>query len=453
MKTSKQLKEERVELEDKLDALGEAAKKSALTAEQKTEFDSTVEKIEELDKDIARTEKIEAREKSKASQKLNEQAAAVGAVQDNASEVKEMNKISKKYSFARAVQSVFKSKNIDGYDGVEREMFEEAQHEAKIAGIALEGNIALPSKFVQFPKKKSLLDVATEGTDAVYTEFGGLIPILRPNPVLSQLGVSPMTGLQGNVQFTRQNGDVSYAFETETSDLNETTPTLDNISLSPKRFGGYLDVSNQFLIQAPWVVEPWLRAQLETRYALTVDTQGLVADGSSNQCTGIINYSGVNVISTGTGSANDMTWGALLEFIRATKVANARIGSTGWLTNADGEFALARTPMQSGGSEGNFIYKMDGRLVGRQFQTSQLIPSTFSEGGQTDLVGMIYSSRWESLLIGIWGGLDMLFDPYTQALGGKKRFVVNAFMDVDVEQPLEFAICKDWDATDLPAIT
>jgi len=49
--------------------------------------------------------------------------------------------------------------------------------------------------------------------------------------------------------------------------------------------------------------------------------------------------------------------------------------------------------------------------------------------------------------------MDLLVDPYTQRLGGKVRFVVNAFMDVDVEQPLEFAICKDWDASDLPALT
>lgn len=453
MKTLKQLKEERVEAENKIEALVKAAETGDLTADQKSQFDALEKEIENLDGEIKRAESIEARSKAIAKSKLVSEAAALpGAPQDDESEIKELNKISKRYSFAKSVQNIIKTKKLDALDGVEAEMFEEAQIEAKAANISLGGNIAIPSKFIQIGKRK-LLSVTTEGTDAVYTEFGGLIPILRPDPILSQMGATFYTGLQGNVQWTRQNGDVALAFETESSDVDETTPTLDNISVDPHRFGGYLDVTNKFLIQAPWVVEPWLRAQLEARYALTIDTQGLTGTGSGNAPTGLLNYSGVNVVSLGNPNGGDMTYGALLEFIRSTKAAYARNGRAGWLTNADGEFALARTPFQSGGIEGNFIYKMDNKLIGRNFNTSQLIPSTLTEGTQSDLVGMIYSSRWESLIIALWGGMDLLFDPYTQALGGKKRFVVNAFMDVEVEQPLEFAISKDWDATDVPALT
>jgi hypothetical protein len=447
----KQKREERAEKIELYEALVEAAGSRELTKEENDQETTLDTEIKALNKEIEQLERIETNRKANA--KLKSEKDAVGAPQDDAAELKEMNKISRNYKFSRVIQNIFHKKDVGAVDGLELEMFQEAAKEAKECGIALEGNIAIPSRFMQIGAKKRLLDVATEGTDAVFTEYGGLIPILRPDPICASLGVTFMTGLRGNVQFPRQNGDVAYAFETEASDVNETTPTLNNISLSPKRFGGYVDVTQQFLNQSVFVVEPWIRAQLEARYALTLDTQGLVGTGASNSCTGVINYSGVNTVSLGSGSANDMTWGALLEFIRATKVANARRGRSGWLTNANGEFALARTPMQSGGLEGNFMYKMDGKLAARPFNTSELIPSDYSEGGQTDLVGMIYSSRWESLIIGTWGGLDLLFDPYTQALGGKKRFVVNAFMDVEVEQPLEFAVSTDWDATDLPAIT
>lgn len=460
MKTLKQLLEDRVEKEKRFSDLVEKAKKEALTDAEKKELDAIETELKALDTEIEKLEAIEAREKKIAGRMMDANRTIPGAPQDDAAEIKEMNRISKEYSFAKSAQNIFRTKKLDALEGVEAEMFEEAHNEAKSAGISLTGNIAIPQKFIRLAgydqhgrRATKLLDVTTEGTDAVYTQYGGLIPILRPDPVVSRLGISYRPGLQGNVQWTRQNGDVSYAFETESSDVNETTPTLDNISVSPKRFGGYVDVTNQFLIQAPWMVESWLREQLEVRAALTYDTQTLVGDGTSNSCVGVINYSGVNVISTGSGSANDMTWGLLLEFIRSTKVAFARNGNAGWLTNANGEFALARTPMQSSGVEGNFIYKMDGRLVNRPFITSELIPSNYSEGAQSDLVGMIYSSRWQSLILATWGGVDILFDPYTQALGGKKRFVVNCFMDVEVEQPLEFAICKDWDATDLPAVS
>lgn len=452
MKTVKQLTEERVEIEDKIETLVKAAEKAELTKEQKDQWTQLKSEIESIDKDLKLAQEIEDEGKKIASRKLATTRTIPGAPQDHEAEIKEMNNISKAYSFAKTAQKIFNTKKLDALEGVEAEMFQEAHEEAKAAGISLSGNIAIPAKFMQIGRRK-LLDVATEGTDAVYTQYGGLIPILRPDPITAQMGITVRSGLQGNVQWTRQNGDVSYAFETESSDVNETTPTLDNISVSPKRFGGYVDVTNQFLIQAPWVVESWLREQLEVRAALTYDTQVIAGDGSSNSCTGILNYSGVNVISLGSGSANDMTWRALLEFIRTTKVAFARNGKSGWLTNANGETALAATPMQASGIEGNFIYKMDGKLVARPLLTSELVPSNFSEGAQSDLCGMIYSSRWASAILATWGGVDILFDPYTQALGAKKRFVVNCFMDVEIEQALEFAICKDWDATDLPAIT
>jgi HK97 family phage major capsid protein len=457
--TIKEINEKHSEASEKMDALIEAGKKAAFTKEQKKEFDDLEAEIKELEADKVRLEKIEAREKAKAKAEIQASKGAVGPVQDNESEIKEMNKISKAYSFAKSAQKIFQTKKLDVLEGVEAEMFQEAHEEAKVAGISLSGNIAIPAKFLQVGRRtKAPLSVSAEGTDAVYTTYGGLIPILRPDPIVAQLGITVMSGLQGNVQWTRQNGDVAYAFETESSDVDETTPTLDNISVSPKRFGGYVDVTNQFLIQAPWVVEGWLRSQLETRAALTYDTQTIAGTGASNSCTGILNYSGVNVITLGSGSANDMTYRALLEFIRLTKIANARNGRTGWLTNANGETALSATPMQGSGVEGNFIYKMDGKLIGRPFMTSELVPSDLTDTAgsataQTDLCGIIYSPRWESAILATWGGVDILFDPYTQALGGKKRFVVNCFMDVEIEQPLEFAVCLDWDATDLPALT
>jgi HK97 family phage major capsid protein len=207
------------------------------------------------------------------------------------------------------------------------------------------------------------------------------------------------------------------------------------------------------LKQSVFVLEPWLRRILQERYALTVDDAVIDGAGTGDEPTGIFNYVGVNVLSLGTGSANDMTYASILEMIRLTKSANARNGNSGWLTNANGEFCLARTPVQSSGVEGNMIYKMDGNLIGRRFLTSEIVRSDYSEGAQSDLVGIIYGNNWRSAILGTWGGMDILFDPYTQALTNITRFVCNAFLDVEIEQAAEFTYCKDWDATDLPVLT
>ena len=444
-------REERVTIEDAFATLVNKAKEKSLSSEEVNTLDSLEKQIEALDAEISVLEKAEKR----AAEIVKRQSAssAVGAPQDNASEIKELNKIAKSYSFAKQIQGIAEKKDRFHNEGMEAEMFKEAQREAKEAGVSISGNIAVPSKFIQFGKQKAALNVGTEGTDVVATDMMGLIPVLNPTPIVSQLGINIMNGLRGNVQFPRHSTDVGFSWETETSNVDESVPAYDNISLSPKRTGMYVDVTSQMMLQSSFVLEQHLRNIITRRYELTVDNAVLNGTGSSNQPTGILYYSGVNVLSLGTGSSNNMTYGALISMIRDVKAANSRVGSAGWVTNANGEFALANTPRQTSGVEGNFIYDFSGRLIGRPLFTTETIPSTFSEGGQSDLVGIIYSDNWSSAILGTWGGLDILFDPYTQALAGTKRFVVNAFMDVDIEQPAEFSICKDWDATDLPALT
>jgi HK97 family phage major capsid protein len=446
-------KEDRVSKIEKYEALIKLAEGRELTAEEKALEVSLNKEIDALDGEIEQLERIEANKKKFAENKIETESRVLpGAPQDDVSEVKEMNKISRKYSFAKAFKNVIDRKN---HDGVEKELYEESQRELAEAGenLGLTGNISIPSKFIKVGRRK-LLDVATEGTDSVFSEYAGLIPILNPIPKVTTLGIKVMNGLKGNPKMVRETGDVAFAWETENADVNETTPTLDSISMDPKRVGGYVDVSVQFLKQNVFIVEPWLRGLIQRRYELTVDDAVIDGAGSGNEPTGIFNYSGVNVLSLGSGTANGMTYAALLSMIRDVKTAKSREGSAGWLTNAYGAFALYNTPRQSSGVEGNFILNPDSpTLIGRKFVTSENVSSAFSEGAQSDLVGIIYSDNWGSAILGTWGGLDILFDPYTQALGGKVRFVCNAYMDVEIEHAAEFSICKDWDATDLPALT
>lgn len=452
MKKLKELKEDRAEKELKFEALVNKAEKEALSEAESKSLNDLESEISALDAEIKSAEAIEARKKAIAAKKFDTEPSAVGAPQDNASEDKEIEKIAKQFKVSKAFISLNKSK---GVDGVEAEVFQIAKKEAQEAGIELTGNIHIPEKFIQIGKRKALT-VGTEGADVVYTEYGGkVIPYLNPEPVAERLGVTFLQGLRGNVQWPRETADLAFAFETETSDVDETTPTFDNVSISPKRFGGYVDITLQMLNQSVFMVDPWIRQKLSLRYGITIDTQVFNGSGSGNQTTGLFNMSAVNILSLGSGSANNMTYPALLSMKRDAEASNARMGRAGWVTNAYGKFALFNTTLQASGVEGNFILpaNFNGSMLGDPFYTSNIIPSDFSEGGQSDLCGIAYSPNWGGLIAGFWGGLDILFDPYTQRLGGKVRFVVNSCMDVDVEQPLEFAICKDWDATDLPALT
>jgi HK97 family phage major capsid protein len=441
-------REELVEKEDSFLALTNKSKSGTLTDGELAELEASGQSIEKLKGEIKTLEAAEER----AAQIMRRQASPKrddnplpGPGQDNASEDRELESLAKRFMISNAFKKILANKQIDG---VEKEVYEIAANEAKESGEQINGNVAIPQRFIKIGTKKSLLDVNTEGTDVVFTEYGGkVIPYLLPDPVASRIGVNILSGLRGDIQWPRNDGHVAFSWETETSDVDETTPTFDNISISPKRVGGYVDVSMQMLKQSIFVVEPFIRQALQNRYALTIDHAVFNGLGASNEPRGIFNYNGVNVLSLGS-SGGTMTYAALLSMMRDAKDADARMGSEAFLTSPYGVHSLATTPRQDSGVEGNFIYNGTGPLVGVPLFQSTTVPRNFSEGGSGSiLTGIIYSPNWNGAILGTWGGLDLLFDPYTQAVGGKVRFVCNAFMDFEIEQPVEFSVCKDWNTT------
>jgi len=360
----------------------------------------------------------------------------------------------KRYSYRKAFEDISNGgRGLGQVKGFEKEIAEEAIKEAREAGVEPKGNILIPSRMVKYgtDPEKRLLDVATEGADLVRPEYRPMIQSLRINPVVDQLGVTKYTGLKGNIKIPRSTNDATFVWETENSSADEFTLTFDAIDLSPKRLAGYTDVSGQMLVQSEEITEAYLRSKIEYGIAAAIDSAFISGATGGNNPVGILNYSGVNVISLGS-SGGDITYGALVAMIAAVAADNGRNGNSGFLMNTDGFAALARTPYQTGGLEGNFILQPGmSTFWGHKYVVSNFVPNTLTETA-TGLSGLIYSSNWKSAILATWGGVGILFDPYTQALVNKVRIVVNTYADVDIEHPEEFAVIKDWNTT-LPATT
>ena len=55
----------------------------------------------------------------------------------------------------------------------------------------------------------------------------------------------------------------------------------------------------------------------------------------------------------------------------------------------------------------------------------------------------IFFGNWGDLMIGMWGGLDILVDPYTASTTGTVRVIALQDVDVAVRQPASFAAMLD----------
>lgn len=444
MKKLKQLLENRADKENAYEALVNKAKTEGreLTPEEITSLNTMETELEALDAEIKALEKIEARTKKLAAQR------AVGAPQDNASEGKELSR----FSYSRAVKSISKNNYKGSVDGFEKEMAEEAVRECKEAGVEVpQGQLLIPSRFINLGKAQRLLDVATEGDDLVRTEYRPMIESLRIPLVMDRLGVTKFVGLQGNIKMPRETNEATFAWETENSSADEFTLTYDAIDLSPKRLAGYTDISGQMIVQSPEISEPYLRRKIGYGIGAALDTALINGPTGGNSPVGILNYVGVNLVSLGS-SGGDITYGALVAMIAAVLADNGEDGNSGFVFNTNGFAALARTPYQTNGVEGNFILKPGmENFWGHKYIITNRIPSDLAET-TTGLSGMIFSTNWKSAIVAQWGGVGILFDPYTQALVNKLRIVVNTYADVDITHPENFAVIKDWNTT-LPATT
>jgi HK97 family phage major capsid protein len=443
MKKLKQLREDRADKLNQFEALTKTAEGRELTEQETESLSKLNDEIETLDKEIKKLEGIEATQKRIAAQN------AVGPAQDNASEIRELSK----FSYRKAAKDVSRNNFKGAVEGFEKEIAEEARKEAREAGITeeLQGQILIPARMIEYGRQSRLLDVATEGADLVRTEYKPMIPSLRIEPVVDRLGITKYTGLKGNIKIPRSTNEATFVWETENSSADEFTLTFDAIDLSPKRLAGYTDISGQMLVQSDEITEAYLRGKIEYGIAAALDTAVLAGPTGGNSPVGILNYSGVNVVSLGT-SGGDITYGALVAMVTAPMADNGRDGREGFVFNTNGLASLSLTPMQASGVEGNFILKPGDRtLWGRPFIVTNRIPSNLAETA-TGLSGMIYSSNWKSAILATWGGVGILFDPYTQALVNKLRIVVNTYADVDIEHPEEFAVIKDWNTT-LPELT
>ena len=335
--------------------------------------------------------------------------------------------------------------------GIEAEMDQEAKKEAKDCGVTVKGNFNIPSMYVAIGDKDAEaktkdLTLATEGTDVRPTDFGDLIPLLRSNPVLTQMGARTLSGLSGNVQFPRHNGAGTFAWEGETDANAETTQTLDNLSMSPNRVGGFTDISEQLIIQASFGAEQFVRDDLQTGLAIEIDSKGIDGSGASNQPTGIINTSGIGNADIGT-NGGALTYAKTLELIQDVHVANANLASSGFLTTPEVLYSeLMQVPKQGSGVEGNFIYNGEGPMFGYNLMASNQVPKDRTKGTGSALHVMLFGD-FSQVLIGQWGGTSLLIDPYTQAINGLLRIVINAYIDVGVRLPASLSAIEDIDVS------
>ena len=274
-----------------------------------------------------------------------------------------------------------------------------------------------------------------EGGYTVDTELRGLIEYCRERLYLNELGATFLTGLRGNVEWPRQINELGATWVEEEGACTQTTLNFGNLTMSPKRVVASTCYSLQIVRQSSLDVEALNRQEIAWAIAKAIDRAAMFGAGGLAPL-GLLNETGLSAFTF----AGPPTWESIVNFCAEMECCfcadqrNVRFASTpavkaAWksTTRADGQ--------------GGFILESEGgmyRADDKPFHSLCL-----DAASNAVLADRVVLGDFSQLLVGLWGGVDLVVDPYTNACNGVVNVTANAFADTAVRQPCAFVVSTD----------
>jgi HK97 family phage major capsid protein len=239
-------------------------------------------------------------------------------------------------------------------------------------------------------------------------------------------GATTLPGLVGNVAIPRKTSASAASWiATEGGASSNSEPQFEQIAMSPKTLGCNAKYSRQLLLQSTPSIEALVRRGFAAAIATGIDVAALTGDGASGAPTGITNTSGISTSTVAT--PGQPTWAEVVEFETDVDSSNALMGSTAFVTTPAVVGHCKTTEKVA--STGKFIMEDNNSLAGYPlFRT-----------GNVGSNGIIFGD-FSSLLIGLWSGLDVIVDPYTEGTSGNVTVTALASIDINVKHPESFSI-------------
>jgi HK97 family phage major capsid protein len=415
--------EERNAITSKLDAL------DALVKEEKRSFTSEeTESYGELSGQEAKLKKevltLEARE-ARAKDIVKNVPVAGGKVQDLN---KDEKRAAKDFDFIKAVGEAAAGGN---FSGLEKEVIQEGLSEARSGKLPSQGlRIVVPQKFMSLEKRTDI----DQATSAIAPTFlGQYTDALREESIFLNMPGVNVYNLTADFKLPVTAAQTLAWATAENSSASDSGANFAKDTLTPFRFAGYVDISNEITVQNGPAATQAIMKDLGRSAAALQNTAMLSTAAVTNAPPSLAATSGVLTFTEAAYSAgasvlsdlqdaeyevaNDHGLGGNLAYALSTellKEIKKSVAVTGILAGMNG-----RTYND---------YNINGYMA--KFTTGATkIAGTSGDGIFGD---------WSRVHYGTFGGLNILVDPYTVAGNNQIRLVVNSMVDWSLVQGASF---------------
>ena len=309
-------------------------------------------------------------------------------------------------------------------------------------GISIPPDVLTAEDFVtQRGRRDLVVGTASAGGNLVSTTVMGssFIDLLREKNMFVGMGATMLTDLTGEIRLPRQTGGATGYWVAENSAPSESQPTFDQVALTPRSIAAFTDFSRKLSLQSSPDIENIIRKDLVETINSTLEAAAIAGSGAGEEPTGILNTAGVGAILLGT-DGGAVSWDLMVDLQGAVMNAKVDPNSCGWYMNPKTRAKALKT-QQFAGTSGANVY--EAALAIGQVGVSTHLPSNLTKGASSGICSALIYGDASQVVIGMWGGLDLMLDPYTHATSGGKRVIAFLDCDVGIRVPGAFAVCKE----------
>lgn len=349
----------------------------------------------------------------------------------------------KRYSFLRVAQYLAdpNPRTADAA-GFELEVAREAQkkHSRSANGVLIPWEVLGANRAAETPGQS--VGVFGDGGALVGTDRldGQFIDLIRNRSAFLNSGLTMLSGLEGNVEIPKKLGASTYYFVGENADVTNSKLAFGLVNMVPRTIGVRVPISRRMMIQSSPDIENLVRLDMAESVALGMDYTIGYGTGNNGQPLGIINTAGIGSVtfsggaskafpaSLGGGTHDCGDWGDYVDLETELATDNLDIGAMRYIGNSAVRGALKQT-LRAASAGSDYVMRDDGTVngysftVSNQMQTNDVLFGNFSDA-----------------VVGMWSGLDVVIDPYTQSASGQVILTVHQDFDVAVRRAQSFAL-------------
>ncbi len=332
----------------------------------------------------------------------------------------------RQYSLLRAIRALANPHDKRAQEAAKYE-FEISQEAQRQSGLEAQG-ILVPLDVLA--RDLTVTGTNPSGASVVATDLltQNFIELLRAKSAIIDLATH-LTGLRGNVAIPRQTKAIDVYEVGETDAIPESDIELDQVTMSPKRLGATTGYSKQLLAQESMDVEMLIKNDIIRQIALKIDAIGVQK---------ILNETGVGLVEIGPDGGAPK-WEHVVGLESLIVEENADAERMQYVINGRTQGYFKTTPKVDGYPA--YIIE-NGQINGYGYKVSNLVPNNLTKGNGTNLSAILFGN-YTDLLVGFWGGIDIVVDPYSRKKEGVVEITADQFYDIAIRHPESFAVIKD----------